>query len=149
MPEINKITVVFTRVTWETPQYECDEVTPEVEQKVFSLDESLKDPTFVEVLKSKGFYTKDDISTTGVDHLDNFVYELDQNGYIRFDKVLDSNNFWRGRLAGVFQEVVGANRYPHIAKYNKLREKEDYKLQKQKSERRIVKAKKILEEASP
>ena len=120
----------------------------------YTLDEIVREPWFLELLKEKGFYTKDEVYDGNLDHLDKFVYKV-------------KNDYWSGQLVdslnrigtdttviGVYQEVVGPERIKEVKRLNAANEKAkrdaalaEKEKAKKKAERLLRKEQKKIEEA--
>lgn len=132
-----------------------------VEQSVISLEDSVKEKWFHDLMRNNGFYHKDEL-VGGETHLGKFVYDVVQHGrHMLYSKLSDVYHPEIATIAAVYQEVVGVERVGQVelfeknkdlsAKKTKEKEKEDAKKKLARAEKRrqkeIEKARKILEEA--
>lgn len=127
-------------------------------QQCFTLDELLNEAWFVDLLKTKGFFTKDEVGVERA-YLENFVYEFGADRYSYFTKDIKQINKFTP-IKRVYQEIIGVERLKQVAKKNKAYE--DYlakqeeinkkNLEKQEAAKekrkalRLAKAKQLLEE---
>jgi hypothetical protein len=120
-------------------------------QRSISLDELFSESWFMEYLRYKGYYNKDDLDYP-TQYLNNFVYEYKGYGdYNNLSKTLTSISVSDDVIA-VYQEVIGPERIAAFAKWKKsrdayLQKEEDRKkaVEEKKKLRAIQKAKRLLE----
>lgn len=135
----------------------CDHYAS-LNHKVYSLDEIIGESWFIDLLKEKGFYSKDELGEP-TQHLNKFVYEFGSGNYKYWTKNIKEISEYHD-IVGVYQEVIGVERNKEFTKWQTNRQtylkkqaeilKKDLakkELAKAKAkERQIAKAKKLLEE---
>jgi len=111
------ITVVVTEHEYGSSE-DCTVI-----QDTHSMEALLKYEWFKSYLRDNGFYCKDETDTTGLMHLDNFVYQYGSNGYKYFTQNLPDITPYNCDVLRVFQEVIGVERLREISKIMKARDK--------------------------
>lgn len=155
-----KIIVAAATLTGDQ-SYDDDDCDRDVhlEQQIYSLEELLEVGWFVDLLKNKGFYSKDELSLTKDEYLNNFVYEYGSGPYTYFTKSINDIQSYQ-IINKVYQEVIGRERIKSFAKWKQKQEsylkkeaervKKDVeskeKARQKKKLKALEKARKLLEE---
>lgn len=125
---------------------------------ILSIDELIHQDWFVELLRSNGFYSKDEVGMEA-NYLDRFVYEYGDASFSYFEKSVSNVPHYKA-VKSVYQEVIGPERIKAFAKWKKRREeylaneknriKKDMDAKQKSTERKrlkaVEKAKALLEE---